>query len=167
MAPKFRGAVFNRYQGYLQIVNSGAGKFHIACQLSQSLPESRARNPYVRPATLRQGVKKAAGFFGRGWPPATCRMRDHTPEFGNTGQRNSPTSAISAGALNGPSGGPVLGNMPALSVNQQVGVNGDHGRAPFASIPTSDYGWKGRARVAARRRRLPSECEGDGAAVGC
>ena len=166
MAPKFRSAVLKRDQGYLQIKHTRARNFQVAGQLSQSPPESRAWSPNIRPAIRHQLVKKTARLFGRRWAPAACRMRDHTPEFGDARQRYSPASTIGAGAFDCSSSRPVLGGMPALSVNQEVGVNGDHARALSRSNPTSCCGRKPRGPAADPLRMLSNESGGDGALAG-
>src|ERR1019366_3723738 len=123
MTPKLRSPVLDCHQRYLQIENPSPANFQVRREFSQTLPEPRSWSPEGGPATSAQGLKKTPCFLGRRWPPAAGGMRDHTPKFRNTGPRNSPTSGIGTGPLNCLPRPQVLRRAPALSVDEQVGVN--------------------------------------------
>src|SRR5579864_8329496 len=94
MAPNLCRAVLESDQGDLQIVHTVTGNTQVTRQLGQPFPESRSWGPNACSAIRDQNLEKSAGVFGRRWPAADCRMRDHTPEFSDTRPGNSPTSRI-------------------------------------------------------------------------
>lgn len=125
MGPNLGCSILKSNQGNLQVKDSWPSRSPMFSHIQQALGESRLWQPDLSITGAQQKLKKGGGVGGGRRAACARGMCHHTPELGQTWERDTPSGATCRRFLNRSARSFMFGSPLTVSVYQQIGVDGD------------------------------------------